>query len=87
MWKTSLDTFVGLIALITIGALIVLSPILLVLIGLLFPLFMPVLMAVFIGLMLWEGIKQAARSALRLVYPAQAASGSAEASRCAVIQP
>jgi hypothetical protein len=65
MWKTSLDTFVGLIALITIGALIVLSPILLVLIGLLLPLFMPVLMTVLIGLVLWEGIKQAAGSVRR----------------------
>jgi hypothetical protein len=65
MWKTSLETLVGLLALITIGALIVLGPISLVLIGLLLPLIMPILLALFIGMVLWAAITQAARSLRR----------------------
>ena len=54
MWRASVQTFVGAVALIVIGALIVLGTIGWLLVGLLLPVFTPSLLVPLIGLVLWE---------------------------------
>lgn len=65
MWKRSLGTFVGILALIVVGAFVVLGPILLLLIVRFLPLFMPILLGLFVGMITWAAIKKVARSARR----------------------